>query len=51
MYGDIGYYGVLMGKLAILKVYMGTAEIFPWFKMTSISFETSSDKMKFQWLE
>ena len=29
LYGDIGYYGVLMGKLAILKVCMGTPEIFP----------------------
>ena len=27
--GDIGYYVVFMGKLAILKVLMGTWEIFP----------------------
>ena len=27
--GDFGYYGVLMGKLAILKVCMGTLEILP----------------------
>jgi hypothetical protein len=27
IYRDIGYYGDLMGKLAILEVYMGTIEI------------------------
>ena len=29
LYGDIGYYSVFMEKLAILKVCMGTLEIFP----------------------
>jgi hypothetical protein len=28
-YGEIEYYGGFMEKLAILKVYMGTLEIFP----------------------
>ena len=28
-YGDFGYYGVFMGKLAISEVCMGTPEIFP----------------------
>ena len=27
--GDIGYYGVFIGKSAILKVYMGTLKILP----------------------
>jgi len=29
---DIEYYDVLMGKLVILKVCMGTLEILPYFK-------------------
>jgi hypothetical protein len=29
--GDIEYYGVLMGKLAILEVCMGTLEILPYY--------------------
>jgi hypothetical protein len=31
-YGDIGYYEIWMGKLTILKVCMGTLEIFPIIK-------------------
>ena len=37
--GDIGYYIVLMGILAILRFYMGTLEIFPiYFYHTYLKF-------------
>ena len=29
-YGDIGYYDILMGKLAISNISMGTLEFFPY---------------------
>ena len=35
LYGDIGYYDILMGKLAISIIYMGIVEISPKIKSSN----------------